>query len=83
MAPRLAFTVAASVLAAVLLAPGAGATSSLRPPVTWLKGEGNFTKAHRSTGSIDKIVVHVTEGQFWGSIRWLKSPRAEDPPAQL
>jgi hypothetical protein len=76
MAPRLAFTLAASVLAAVLLAPAGGAATSFRPPVTWLKGEGNFTKAHRSTGSIDKIVVHVTEGQFWGSVRWLKSPRA-------
>ena len=65
-----------TVLAAVLLAPSAGATTSQRPPVTWLKGEGNFTKSHRSPGSIDRIVVHVTEGQFWGSVRWLKNPRA-------
>ena len=26
--------------------------------------------------SIDKIVIHVTEGAFWGSVRWLQSPRA-------
>jgi hypothetical protein len=41
-----------------------------------LKGEGNYTKSHRGPESIDKIVVHVTEGAFWGSVRWLQSPRA-------
>ena len=50
--------------------------SGARPPVVWLKGEGNFTKAHRSPESLDKIVIHVTEGAFWGSVRWLQSPRA-------
>lgn len=49
---------------------------ALRPPVTWLKGEGNYTKAHRSPQSIERIVVHVTEGAFWGSVTWLKNPRA-------
>jgi hypothetical protein len=46
------------------------------PPITWLKGEGNYTKAHRAPHSIDRIVVHVTEGSFWGSVQWLQSPRA-------
>src|SRR5829696_6751419 len=46
------------------------------PPLVWLKGEGNFTKAHRPPQSIDRIVVHVTEGPFWGSVRWLTSPHA-------
>ena len=50
--------------------------SGARPPLVWLKGEGNFTKAHRSPESLDKIVIHVTEGAFWGSVRWLQSPRA-------
>nr|MBA2385159.1 N-acetylmuramoyl-L-alanine amidase [Actinomycetota bacterium] len=63
------------LLALVLGAPDAHARS-LRPPIVWLKGEGNFTKAHRGPQSIDRIVVHVTEGAFWGSVRWLKSPRA-------
>jgi N-acetylmuramoyl-L-alanine amidase/Bacterial Ig domain len=76
MAARLGFLLVASLLAGSLLAPAAGAAPTLRPPVTWLKGEGNFTKSHRSPGSIDCIVVHVTEGQFWGSVRWLQSPRA-------
>ena len=67
---------AAAILATCVLAPPAGATAGARPPVVWLKGEGNFTKSHRATESIDKLVVHVTEGAFWGSVRWLKSPRA-------
>jgi hypothetical protein len=67
---------AAAVAAACVLVPPAGAATGARPPVVWLKGEGNFTKAHRSVQSIDRIVVHVTEGSFWGSVRWLKSPRA-------
>ena len=66
---------AAWVVAACLAAPAAG-SGSARPPVTWLKGEGNFTKAHRSPSSIRSIVVHVTEGAFWGSVQWLKNPRA-------
>ncbi len=67
---------AALVAASCLVVPAAGAAVGARPPVVWLKGEGNFTKAHRSIQSIDKLVVHVTEGSFWGSVRWLKSARA-------
>ena len=47
-----------------------------RPPLAWLKGEGNYTKAHRAPTSIRYIVVHVTEGRFWPSVRWLKSEQA-------
>ena len=71
---RLSF-LAAAVAAACTIVPTADAAGA-RPPVVWLKGEGNFTKSHRQVGSIDKIVIHVTEGAFWGSVRWLKSPRA-------
>src|SRR5918995_3545963 len=68
---------AAAVLTAfAALAAPAGAADAARPPVTWLKGEGNFTKAHRAPTSLDSIVVHVTEGAFWGSVQWLKNPRA-------
>ena len=67
---------AAAAAVSFLLAPSAGATTLAKPPVVWLKGEGNYTKAHRTIQSIDKIVVHVTEGAFWGSVRWLQSPRA-------
>lgn len=67
---------AAAIAAASFVVPTAQAATAARPPVTWLKGEGNFTKSHRPIASIDKIVVHVTEGAFWGSVSWLKNPRA-------
>ena len=67
---------AAAIAASSFLVPAADAAPGARPPVVWLKGEGNFTKSHRPVVSLDKIVVHVTEGAFWGSVRWLKSPRA-------
>ena len=67
---------AALSLAACVLVPAASGATAARPPLVWLKGEGNFTKSHRHPESIDKIVVHVTEGAFWGSVRWLQSPRA-------
>jgi hypothetical protein len=70
---RLTILVAATA-ASCFLAPAADA--SARPPVVWLKGEGNFTKSHRPAHAISKIVVHVTEGAFWGSVRWLRNPRA-------
>lgn len=55
---------------------GAAAEPLRRPPVTWLKGEGNYTKAHRGPLAIRRIVIHVTEGSFWGSVRWLRNHRA-------
>jgi N-acetyl-anhydromuramyl-L-alanine amidase AmpD len=36
----------------------------------------NRTKAWRSARSIDQVVVHVTEGTFWGSVRWLRRRRS-------
>jgi hypothetical protein len=66
----------ACALVALAAVARAEAVPVRRPPVAWLKGEGNFTKAHRAPTSIDCIVVHVTEGAFWGSVRWLKSERS-------
>ena len=76
MGLRRVLSSAALVAVSCLVVPVADAATGARPPVVWLKGEGNFTKAHRTVQSLDKIVVHVTEGSFWGSVRWLKSPRA-------
>ena len=76
MAPAKVNLLAAAIAASCFLAPAADAAVGARPSVVWLRGEGNFTKAHRQPASLDKIVVHVTEGAFWGSVRWLKSPRA-------
>jgi len=67
---------ATAIVASYLIVPAANGGTDARPPVVWLKGEGNFTKSSRRVESIDRIVVHVTEGSFWGSVRWLKSPRA-------
>src|ERR687898_661080 len=67
---------AAAIAAACILVPAADATTGARPPMVWLKGAGNFTPAHRPIQSIDRLVVHVTEGSFWGSVRWLQNPRA-------
>jgi N-acetyl-anhydromuramyl-L-alanine amidase AmpD len=32
----------------------------------------NYTPARRSAG-VDRIVIHVTEGSFWGSVQWLRN----------
>lgn len=47
-----------------------------RPAVSWLRGEGNYTKSHRGPQAIRCIVIHVTEGPFSPSIRWLRSERS-------
>jgi N-acetyl-anhydromuramyl-L-alanine amidase AmpD len=70
------FILLPAVLAAAVLAASAGAVMPKRPPVAWLKGEGNYTKAHREPQAIRQIVVHVTEGPFWPSIRWLQSEQS-------
>lgn len=67
---------AATAVTVFAVVPDADTAPGLRPPVTWLKGEGNFTKAHRSPRSLESIVIHVTEGAFRGSVQWLKNPRA-------
>ena len=60
MGLRRVIVLAATVAASCLVVPVADAAVGARPPVVWLRGEGNFTPAHRSVQSIDRIVVHVT-----------------------
>jgi N-acetyl-anhydromuramyl-L-alanine amidase AmpD len=68
---------ACALALAACAAPAASASSEVRrPTITWLRGEGNFTKSHRGPTSIDCIVVHATEGSFWGSVGWLRNERA-------
>ena len=62
-----------AVLAAAVLAGPAHATMPKRPPLVWLRGEGNYTKASRPPAGIRLIVIHATEGPFWPSLRWLRS----------
>jgi hypothetical protein len=66
----------AALAAAAALAPPTEAAELRRPKISWLKGEGNFTKSHRGPKSIRNIVVHVTEGPFWGSVSWLRNERS-------
>jgi N-acetyl-anhydromuramyl-L-alanine amidase AmpD len=43
--------------------------------VLWLKS-ANHTSSARGIKSVDRIVIHVTEGSFWGSVRWLRNSRS-------
>ncbi len=71
---RPSLLILAALAATVLALPAqAGPRMPKRPPVAWLKGEGNYTKAHRSPRASRYVVVHVTEGAFWPSVRWLQS----------
>jgi N-acetyl-anhydromuramyl-L-alanine amidase AmpD len=36
----------------------------------------NHTPAARPLRTVDRIVIHVTEGRFHGSVRWLRNPRS-------
>ena len=65
----LALALAASVAVAGLSPRQADAASQT---IGVLKTK-NRTKAWRSARSIDQVVVHVTEGSFWGSVRWLRN----------
>jgi hypothetical protein len=62
------------VLAALALA-AAGAARGAGLSVLWLES-GNHTSSARKLSSVDRIVVHVTEGSFWGSVRWLRNHRS-------
>jgi hypothetical protein len=62
--------------AAAILAPVAHAADVTRPPVTWVRGEGSYTKASRTPQAIECIVVHVTEGGFDGSVHVLTGGRS-------
>ena len=63
------------LLACALAAASAGAARGAGLDVLWLES-GNKTSSARQIASIDRIVVHVTEGSFWGSVRWLRNGRS-------
>jgi N-acetyl-anhydromuramyl-L-alanine amidase AmpD len=69
------FIVAAALLAALLPA-GAHAAQLRPPPVDFVNGAIDFTPAHRKPQQIRLIVIHVTEGSFFGTLSWLRSPLA-------
>ena len=68
----------AAVLAAAIAVPTGGA-AGLRPPAVDYVGPGtptNYTPANREPADIHLIVIHVSEGSYWGTVRWLQNPLA-------
>jgi N-acetyl-anhydromuramyl-L-alanine amidase AmpD len=53
----------------------AGAAQAAGLQVLWLRSP-NHTSSARPINKVDRIVVHVTEGSFWGSVRWLRNHRS-------
>lgn len=62
---------AALALAAVAVSAASGA----RLRVLVLNSQ-NRTDSNRTAATIDELVVHVTEGRFIGSVRWLRNHRS-------
>jgi N-acetyl-anhydromuramyl-L-alanine amidase AmpD len=58
-----------------LAAASAGAAHAAGLKVLWLESH-NKTSSARKISSVDRIVIHVTEGSFWGSVRWLRNRRS-------
>ena len=70
---------ACAAVAAALVVPTAVAgvpAPVQRPPLTWLRGDGNYTKASRNPKIVRYVVVHATEGPFWGSVYWLRNKKS-------
>jgi N-acetyl-anhydromuramyl-L-alanine amidase AmpD len=64
---------ASLVVLAALASAGAAAAA---PPPPYLASSQNYTQAERPRSQIRFVVIHVTEGSFWGSVTWLRDPRA-------
>jgi N-acetyl-anhydromuramyl-L-alanine amidase AmpD len=61
------------VVAALAVAAACAAVAQARDlEVLWLRS-ANHTSSARGIKSVDCIVIHVTEGSFWGSVRWLRN----------
>ena len=66
---------AAFAAALALAVCGATAAEAAGLEVLWLRSE-NHTSSARGIRTVDRIVIHVTEGSFWGSVRWLRNRRS-------
>ena len=64
-----------ALLCTLVGVPVVHASNSVRrPTLTWVRGEGSYTKASRSPNShtIDTIVIHATDGgSLVGNVWWL------------
>ena len=70
---RIRLVLLACALVAAIVAADAASGARLR--VLVMKS-GNRTDSNRSAQTIDQVVVHVTEGRFIGSVRWLQNHRS-------
>jgi N-acetyl-anhydromuramyl-L-alanine amidase AmpD len=61
------------VLVCALSCVGAAAAE---PAPNELAANTNYTQAHRPAGAIRFVVIHVSEGSFFGTVAWLRDPRA-------
>ena len=68
-------TLWAALAAVVAVAVSGTAAQAAGLDVLWLKS-GNHTSSARKISSVDRIVIHVTEGSFWGAVTWLRNPRS-------
>lgn len=59
-----------------LVVPCANAALPKRPDAAWLFGAESYTHAARKPVDIRLIVIHATEGPFWGSVSWLRNERS-------
>ncbi|HUQ23095.1 MAG TPA: N-acetylmuramoyl-L-alanine amidase [Gaiellaceae bacterium] len=66
---------AAFAVALALAVACAAAAQARGFEVLWLRS-ANHTSSARGIKSVDRIVIHVTEGSFWGSVRWLRNHRS-------
>jgi N-acetyl-anhydromuramyl-L-alanine amidase AmpD len=60
------------LLCALAVAGGASAS----PPPAQLAAQTNYTQAERLPDQIRFVVIHVSEGSFFGTVAWLRDPRA-------
>jgi N-acetyl-anhydromuramyl-L-alanine amidase AmpD len=62
--------------ACLLLAAAVATTASAARMRVLVLRSGNHTDSNRTARTIDRIVIHSTEGRFLGSVGWLRNPRS-------
>jgi len=60
----------------LLAALVSAAVAAAAPPQSRLAAQTNYTKAERPISAIRFVVVHVSEGSFFGTVAWLRDPKA-------
>ena len=72
-------------LLVVAAAPAAAqAAMPKRPPVRYVRGDGSYTKASRAFGTINRLVVHATDGgSMWRRCSTLGTTRMETAQRRL